>query len=165
VSPIPVAGGVHFIWSTRPGSQAGFARKALAEQSSAANRRPPRWQGDAGLDFIEVFRLNRSYRIVSVNSGGSAGGGNREQEDQAIDSVRPIWREWAKIYSLQQELRCHVENKMMRSAAEVLIPIHAEIHRGYTQSLERCTPSSKGYWPRSGSGVERHECDRDGRIP
>jgi len=22
---------------------------------------------------------------------------NREQEDQAIDSVRPIWREWARI--------------------------------------------------------------------
>ena len=33
----------------------------------------------------------------------------------------------------RQELRCHVENKMMRSAVEVPISIHAEIHRGYTQ--------------------------------
>jgi hypothetical protein len=57
------------IWSTRPGS----------------NRRPPRWQGDAGVDFIEVFRLNRSYRVVSINSGGSAGGGNRTR-------VQPISR-------------------------------------------------------------------------
>jgi hypothetical protein len=31
---------------------------------------PPRWQGDAGADFIEEFRLKRSYRAVSVNSGG-----------------------------------------------------------------------------------------------
>ena len=37
-------GGVHFIWSTRPGSRAGSARQALAERSSAANRRPPRLQ-------------------------------------------------------------------------------------------------------------------------
>ena len=44
-----------FIWSTRPDS----------------NWRPSRWQGDAGVDFIEVFRLRRSYRCVSVNSGGS----------------------------------------------------------------------------------------------
>ncbi len=53
--PTQPAGGVHFIWSTRPGSLAGFARFALAERSSAANRRPPRWQGDAGVDSIEVF--------------------------------------------------------------------------------------------------------------
>ncbi len=38
---------------------------------------PPRWQGDAGREFIEVFRSDRSYRAVSINSGGSAGGGNR----------------------------------------------------------------------------------------
>jgi hypothetical protein len=37
------------IWSTRPGSLAGFARSALAEQSSAANRRPPRWQRGGGV--------------------------------------------------------------------------------------------------------------------
>ena len=36
--PTELAEGVHFIWSTRPGSLAGFARFALAEQSSAANR-------------------------------------------------------------------------------------------------------------------------------
>jgi hypothetical protein len=52
------------------GLAGGLRPLALAERSSAANRRPPRWQGDAGLDFIEVFRLERSYRIVSVNSGG-----------------------------------------------------------------------------------------------
>ena len=45
-------------------------RFALAERSSAANRRPPRWQGDAGVDFIEEFRLNRSNRVVLINSGG-----------------------------------------------------------------------------------------------
>ena len=76
--------GLLFVWSTRPGSRAGFARDALAERSSAANRRPPRWQGDAGLDFIEVFRPERSYRCVSVNSGGSAGGGNREPAKLAM---------------------------------------------------------------------------------
>jgi hypothetical protein len=69
--------GLKFRWSTRPGSQAGFAREALAERSSAANRRPPRWQGDAGLDFIEVFRPERSYRCVSVNSGGRIRGLSR----------------------------------------------------------------------------------------
>jgi len=30
-----------------------------------------RWQGDAGIDFIEKFRLERSYRCVSINGGGS----------------------------------------------------------------------------------------------
>ncbi len=69
-APDLAAEGVHIFWSTRPGSQAGFARDALAERSSAANRRPPRWQGDAGVDFIEVFRPERSYRCVSVKSGG-----------------------------------------------------------------------------------------------
>jgi len=48
-------------------------RFALAERSSAANRRPPRWRGDAGVDFIEVFRLNRSYRVASVNKWGKRG--------------------------------------------------------------------------------------------
>jgi hypothetical protein len=43
-----------FVWSTRPDS----------------NWRPSRWQGDARLDFIEEFRRKRSYRYVSVNSGG-----------------------------------------------------------------------------------------------
>jgi hypothetical protein len=60
--------GVHISWSTRP----------------AANQRPPRWQGDAGVDFIEEFRPKRSYRCVSVNSGGSAGGGNREPAKLAM---------------------------------------------------------------------------------
>ncbi len=46
--------GLMFTWSTRPDS----------------NRRPSGWQGDAGVDFIEEFRLKRSYRCVSVNSGG-----------------------------------------------------------------------------------------------
>ena len=27
-------------------------------------------KGDAGADFIEEFRLNRSYRFFSINSGG-----------------------------------------------------------------------------------------------
>jgi hypothetical protein len=49
-----VAEGAYVFWSTRPGS----------------NGRPPRWQGDAGVGFIEVFRPERSYRCVSVNSGG-----------------------------------------------------------------------------------------------
>jgi hypothetical protein len=44
-------------WSTRPDS----------------NWRPSRWQGDARLDFIKEFRLERSYRYVSVNSGGRLG--------------------------------------------------------------------------------------------
>jgi hypothetical protein len=34
---------------------------------------PSRWQGDARRDFIEDFRLNRSYRVVSINSGGNWG--------------------------------------------------------------------------------------------
>ncbi len=54
-APDLAAEGVHLIWSTRPGSLASCARDALAERSSAANRRPPRWQGDAGVDFIEFF--------------------------------------------------------------------------------------------------------------
>jgi hypothetical protein len=71
-------------------------RFALAEQSSAANRRsmrlcrprPPRWQGDAGVDFIEVFRPEWSYRCVSVNSGGSAGGGNQISEARRAGAAR-----------------------------------------------------------------------------
>jgi hypothetical protein len=41
--------------------------------SLLANRSqlPSRWQGDARVDFIEEFRPERSYRYVSVNSGGS----------------------------------------------------------------------------------------------
>jgi hypothetical protein len=35
-APDLAAEGVHIYWSTRPGSLAGFARFALAEQSSAA---------------------------------------------------------------------------------------------------------------------------------
>jgi hypothetical protein len=38
------------------------------------------WQGDAGVDFIEEFRLNRSYRVVSVNSG----------EANALNASRPV---------------------------------------------------------------------------
>jgi len=38
---------------------------------STANRRPSRWQGDAGVIFIKVFRPKRSDRVVSVSSGGS----------------------------------------------------------------------------------------------
>ena len=41
-------------WSTRPDS----------------NWRPSRWQRDAGVDFIEEFHSERSYRVVSINSGG-----------------------------------------------------------------------------------------------
>jgi hypothetical protein len=37
------------------GLAGGLCPRCAAEQSSAANRRPPRWQGDAGVDFIEVF--------------------------------------------------------------------------------------------------------------
>jgi hypothetical protein len=59
-APDLAAEGVHLFWSTRPGS----------------NRRPPRWQGDAGVDFIEEFRPKRSYRVVSINSGGSQGARN-----------------------------------------------------------------------------------------
>jgi hypothetical protein len=38
---------------------------------------PSRWQGDAGGDSIELFRPKRSYRVVSVNRGGSWEAGNR----------------------------------------------------------------------------------------
>jgi hypothetical protein len=44
---------------------------------------PFRWQGDAGLDFIERSRLERSYRVVSVNSGG------RPRGEISIDSPFP----------------------------------------------------------------------------
>jgi hypothetical protein len=50
-------------------SRAKLGRKLLGSFASS----PPRWQRDACLDFIEFFRLNRSYRCVSVNSGGSWG--------------------------------------------------------------------------------------------
>jgi len=46
-------------WSTRPGSLAGFARFALAERSSAANRRPPRWQRVLIPGFRCLFPRNR----------------------------------------------------------------------------------------------------------
>ena len=61
--------------------------EALAVASSATAP-PPRWQGDAGVDFIEEFRLNRSYRVVSINSGGSAGGGNRVSEARRGGAAR-----------------------------------------------------------------------------
>ena len=40
--------------------------------SLIARSSPSRWQGDAWVDFIQVSRLNRSYRVVSINSGGSS---------------------------------------------------------------------------------------------
>jgi len=39
-------------------------RSLIARSSSS------RWQGDAGVHFIEEFRPDRSYRVVSINSGG-----------------------------------------------------------------------------------------------
>jgi len=41
-----------------PGSQCPQLWGQRSEPGS--NRRPPRWQGDAGVDFIEFFRRNRS---------------------------------------------------------------------------------------------------------
>jgi hypothetical protein len=64
-------------------------RFALAERSSAANRRPPRWQGDAGLDFIAVFRPERSYRCVSVNSGGKVQEAGIEPGDSEPNQLGP----------------------------------------------------------------------------
>jgi len=45
---------------------------ASCAYSKASPSPPSRWQGDACLDFIEVFRLNRSYRVVSIASWGKA---------------------------------------------------------------------------------------------
>ena len=44
-----------FKWSARPGSRAGFARLALAERSSAANRRPSTWECDGDRETALVF--------------------------------------------------------------------------------------------------------------
>ena len=52
---VQVMGSVSEYWSTRPDS----------------DRRPSRWQGDGRLDFIGEIRSERSYRVVSINSGGS----------------------------------------------------------------------------------------------
>jgi hypothetical protein len=57
-TPDQPAGGVHLFWRTRQGSRAGFARFALAEQSSAANRRPPRWQRVPSSGFRCAFPRN-----------------------------------------------------------------------------------------------------------
>jgi hypothetical protein len=65
--PTEPAEGVHLIWSTRPGSLAGFARFAIAERSSAANRRPPRWQETTNPKNISS--LGASYRQISAQGG------------------------------------------------------------------------------------------------
>jgi hypothetical protein len=46
---------LHEYWNARPGSRAGFAREALAERSSAANRRPSAWECDGGPVTAQVF--------------------------------------------------------------------------------------------------------------
>jgi hypothetical protein len=51
--------------------------------------RPSRWQGDAGVDSIEEFRLKRSYRVVSVNSGG------RRNRDAGLPSRSTRVSRWA----------------------------------------------------------------------
>jgi hypothetical protein len=65
--------GLNF-WSTRPGS----------------NRRPPRWQGDGGRDFIEFFRPNRSNRAVSINGGGNWGQGNLGRRLSVASTLRRL---------------------------------------------------------------------------
>ena len=71
------------MWSARPDSNSSEAllplpRRSLrllpTNYSLIARSSPSRWQGDVGVDFIEDFRLKRSYRCVSVNSGGRLAG-------------------------------------------------------------------------------------------
>jgi hypothetical protein len=52
---------------------------------------PFRWQGDAGADFIEELRLERSYRYVSVNSGGRLEGQNCAQLRHAFSAGHRGW--------------------------------------------------------------------------
>jgi hypothetical protein len=48
-------------WTTRPGSNRHSLRCELIAHNS-----PPRWQGDACLDFIEKFRAER---VISMRFG------------------------------------------------------------------------------------------------
>jgi hypothetical protein len=62
---------LRFAWSTRPDSRASkLCLPAIRLPSGAWPRTGipfARWQGDAGIDFIEFLRLKRSDRVVSVN--------------------------------------------------------------------------------------------------
>jgi hypothetical protein len=64
-------------WSTRPDS----------------NRRPSRWREDAGVDFIGVFRLKRSYRVVSANYVDQASDGG------IVAPLREIHRDRRRTHS------------------------------------------------------------------
>ena len=85
MSPPHFVGQAHFVLEHETRFELAIGlRPILATRSSlvlAAWRLLPLffWQEDAGVDSIEKFRLKRSYRCVSVNSGGRVYGAREHQ--------------------------------------------------------------------------------------